>query len=230
MSFNDLPAWLSPDEAAANLRVPPKTVLEEIEAGRLNVVRVGGELRIRKEDLLTPGRDHSPPRPTGEFLLDEVEPAPAFRWKWPSEKGTTNEEQCPEAFRTRARISDGRVLPILIGVTQRTAAGKERKRILVVVDGSPVVEFVGGDDPHVVAGIVKPEGDSQRHLRNGEPVPPAYESLDTRPYNEVVRGPHASSGIAVVCDESDYKTMILHALIRWTVKKDRGSRGKSRGG
>ncbi len=41
----------------------------------------------------------------------------------------------------------------------------------------------------------------------------------TENHNEIVCGPHASHGIAVVCDADDYNTMVLHAVIRWTLKR-----------
>jgi excisionase family DNA binding protein len=225
MAFAELPTVLKPEEVASYLRVRPEVVYAEITARRLNAIRIGNELRIRKEDLVTTSSvsERGETLAPGEFLVDEIEPAPAFEWKWPSEKARAKEnrpERFPEAYQTRARLSDGRVLPVLIGVTERGAAGKpDRKRILVIVNSSPTAEFAGDDDSRLVAGVIKPDGYSHRHLRNGEPLPPAYASVDTRPYNEIVCGPHASHGIAVVCAADDYKTMVRHALIRWTVKK-----------
>jgi excisionase family DNA binding protein len=217
---------LKPEEVASYLRVRPETVYEDITAGRLNAIRIGNELRIRKEDLLSTSSapDHVVTSAPGESLVvAQIERAPAFEWKWPSEKSLAKEnkpEKFAEAYRTSVRLSDGRVLPILIGITDRSAAGKpDRERILIIVNGAPTVEFVGSDDSRIVAGTIKPDGNSQRHLRNGEPLPPAYASLDTRPYNEIVCGPHASHGIAVVCDADDYNTMVLHAVIGWTLKR-----------
>ena len=45
------------------------------------------------------------------------------------------------------------------------------------------------------------------------------EPLVVLPYNQIVRGKHATSGLAVACDRSDLTTMAEHALLRWGAKE-----------
>lgn len=225
MSFSELPAALKPEEVAAYLRVRPEVVHAEIRAGNLKTMRIGSESRIRKEDLLqslSSGMDPTT-QTNDQFSIDQIRPAPAFEWKWPVEKAKAGEqrpERFPEALRTRVRLVDGTEVPILIGVTEREAAGKpDRKRVLVIVEGTPTSEFAGSNDSKLMAGIIKPDPRSPRHLKIGEPLPAAYESFQTRPYNEIIVGPHAAHGMAVVCEPQDYPTMVRHALIRWMSKR-----------
>ncbi len=115
MPFTDLPAVLKPEEVASYLQVRPETVYEDITAGRLNAIRIGNELRIRKEDLLSTSfaPDHVVTSAPGESLVvAQIERTPAFEWKWPSEKSLAKEnkpEKFPEAYQTSVRLSDGRV-------------------------------------------------------------------------------------------------------------------------
>ncbi len=71
MPFTDLPAVLKPEEVASYLQVRPETVYEDITAGRLNAIRIGNELRIRKEDLLSTSfaPDHVVTSAPGESLV-----------------------------------------------------------------------------------------------------------------------------------------------------------------
>ena len=83
-----------------------------------------------------------------------------------------------------------------------------------------MVEFIGADDfdhSRLVASIIKPDG--SKHLRVGHPLPPEYASFDTRPFNEVMTGPRAKTGMAVVCTSDERDTMVRHALARWRAKR-----------
>jgi hypothetical protein len=87
---------------------------------------------------------------------------------------------------------------------------------------SPLVEFVGADDfeqSRLVASIIKPDG--FKHLRVDDDLPPEYTPFDTRPFNQIVTGPRAKTGMAVVCTIDDRRTTVRHALIRWQAKRVR---------
>jgi excisionase family DNA binding protein len=48
---NDLPLFLTVDEAAKLLRVCKKTIYEAIQRGEIKAVKVGKALRIRRDSL-----------------------------------------------------------------------------------------------------------------------------------------------------------------------------------
>jgi hypothetical protein len=90
----------------------------------------------------------------------------------------------------------------------------------ILIDGQPLVEFVGADDFEVsrlVASIIKPDG--YKHLLVGDDLPAEYAPFDTRPFNQIVTGPRAKTGLAVVCTIDDRRTMVRHALTRWEAKR-----------
>ena len=63
-----------------------------------------------------------------------------------------------------------------------------------------------------MASVVKlPTG---KHLRPGDPVPPAYAGLPLDNYRAIVRGPYAAASMAVVAQKDDFRLMAHHGLIR----------------
>ena len=107
---------------------------------------------------------------------------------------------------------------VKIGFAIRKAAGKDRVRVLVLIDRYPTVEFVGADaeigGESRVASIIK--DCKKKHVPAGSEVPPEYVGFQVGPYRDVVNGPGAAYGIAVICAQNDYETMVRHALIRYT--------------
>ena len=70
-----------------------------------------------------------------------------------------------------------------------------------------------------MAAIIKDRNGKQ--LPIGGTLPPEYQNLPIGPYRDVVEGPGASNGLAVVCGDLDFGTMIKHALIRCRFREER---------
>jgi hypothetical protein len=229
MSISELPDVLTPEDVASFIQVSPEAVFAEIAAGRIKAFVFGGETRIQKRSLIealvqdAPGSAaRSPSIEDVKFSLEEIRPSAPFEFTFPAAKGRPkNVESYPKAYETRARVGNGQTVKVVVGITKRESSGKkDRERILILIDGQPLVEFIGADDfdrSRLVASIIKPDG--SKHLRVGDHLPPEYASFDTRPYNQVVTGPRAKKGMAVVCTIDDLGTMVRHALIRWEAKR-----------
>jgi hypothetical protein len=230
-SLRDLPLAVSIEEFAEVFRVTAEQVMTDVRSGRLKSVVVGTVIRILTESLKESeqsGVEREMKIDNGSSRLSwntaAISPAAPFVFRWPTRRGrpTANNENYPEAYMTEAKLADGRVLNVRIGVTERECAGKtDRKRILVTVNDRAMVEFVGDTDFEsngLVAAVIKPDG--RHHLRYGQPIPDGYGSFDIRPYNQIVRGPKASSGLAIVCSINDRKTMVDHGILRWQTKEE----------
>lgn len=215
---------LTLEEVSAFLRIPEQKLEDEIASGKLPVLRIAGEVRILRDDLLgyldfaktSNGAGGDGTRVdswnlagTKRFEL-ELELAPAFRHRWPNGAQETYEE----AHAGTAR-SGGDVRSVLIGFTTREAAGKLRKRAVVFVDKRPMVEFVGADDfdrSEMMVSLVKRA--NGKHLRPGGPIPSEYKRLRIQPYRDHVTGRYASTNLAVVCSVKELGVMVEHALLR----------------
>ena len=68
----------------------------------------------------------------------------------------------------------------------------------------------------------------ENSFRLARRLPPEYKNLPIGSYNEVVQGPRASNGVAVLCDSRDFAAMVKHALIRYKFREGRASVGKER--
>jgi excisionase family DNA binding protein len=222
-------------EISQHLRVPEDAILNEVTAGRLRVVRVGEHVRVLGSDFnayLTADFRMAGTKPLTSAATTQdheklspldLSPASPFDHTWPAMKG---EAKTTEQF-TDARegiVSDsGRELHIKIGFTSRDSAGKRRRRSLVLVDRYPTVEFVAADEAPKgrMASIIR--GRDGKQLPVGATLPPEYKDLSVGPYNEVVRGPRASNGMAVICESQDVATMVRHALIRHRFREARAT-------
>jgi hypothetical protein len=70
-----------------------------------------------------------------------------------------------------------------------------------------------------MASIIRDRNGKQ--LPVGATLPPEYQGLPVGPYRDVVVGPGASNGLAVICEAPDIDSMVKHALIRYQYRKDR---------
>lgn len=236
-----LPTVLTPDAAAERLVTTPDVVKADLEAGRLDGFRLAnGEWRTTDVALLkfmgltpptpdTPERSPemsasataaaAPPQPPDiPSLLAGChwEPAEPFGYRWPE-----GVEQYEEAYGTRVRVG-ARDVAILIGFCTRESAGDPLRRRAVVFMGhlpslAALVEFSGENSDVFeqtgrMASVIKlPTG---KHLKPGDPVPPAYAGLPMAVYKTIVRGPYAAASLAVVAQRDDYTLMAHHGLIR----------------
>jgi hypothetical protein len=232
MSFDQLPEAATSQEFADFSRVPVAAVEKEAEAGRLPAYRIGDEWRIVKSKLLMGGGGGSAlptsGRPTGGtpengdddgIRIGEFRRVDDFEYVWPDR----TPESYHDVYDADATVN-GRVVRVRIGSTEREVAGLEnRLKVTVFLNDVAMSEFAGANDVEssgLVAGIIKPDGDSQRHLRVTEPIPQRYRRFRVAPYNQVVQGKHAASGLAVIADRNDLGTLGHHALIRWASKQE----------
>lgn len=136
------------------------------------------------------------PSASPDNFLKQIQPAPDFRHKWPdgSDEDFKNVQECLALYR-------GREHHVKFGFTIRKAAGKDRLRVLVLVDRYPTVEFVGEGaemkgGKEQVASVIKDRKGKQ--LPIGAAIPPEYQGLQVGPYQDVGGGPNASNELAII--------------------------------
>ena len=219
------------DEIAQFLRVPDDAIHQEITSGRLRARSIAGHTRILQADLamyleVDESKAVSPPADalasgiSVEYSSTLV-PTVDFKQRWPSKLG---EERSEEQF---TEVREGVVhhlkkdYRVKVGFTLRESAGKLRRRSLVLVDRYPTVEFVAADEKKggKMASIIKDRHSKQ--IPVGGTLPPEYRGLPVAPYSDVVVGPGASNGTAVICNPEDFETMVRHALIRCRFREER---------
>lgn len=240
-----MPKVLTLEEAAAHLRSTPDEVLQEIQAGTLRGFRVGGRWQTTEEALLEfmgelsshqvnelAAEDSGQSTESGGTMVAEKpslssviwenvkwEAAPPFTYRWPSKPGEVVEEHFDEAYKAVLPLGDKKQ-PMLIGFTDREAAGmKNRRRAVVFLGEEPrllaVVEFAGANDfdtSGLLVSVIKlPDG---KHLKPGAVVPAEYAEMPLKVYNTVVVGPYAAGSVAVAAHKDDHNLMARHALIR----------------
>ena len=214
------------EEVAKHLRVPVGAVEKEISSGRLHATQVGEYLRIRESDLnafkngpINPSRSvRVPTQPSASVVLDV---APNFSHTWPDKK--IEHFSC---VREGVVTDAGASYHVKIGFTTRDSAGKRRRRSLVLINRYPSVEFVSADanGAGLMASIIRDRTGKQ--LPVGAVVPPEYEELPVGGYRDIVIGPSAPNGLAVICDPLDVETMARHGLIRYRYREERNRNRK----
>lgn len=214
----EIPTVYTIDEAAQLLKVNVQAIVDEINAGHLEAFRVGGEWRTTDKSItefISHGGSQEQSKladrhgvfPGTATALERVE---AFSYKWPD--GTI--EEYHEAYEGAVKTGSAQI-QAKIGIGERPAAGKMRKRVVVFLDGRPTVEFAGIDDfdkSGLVASVITLR--NRKRLKPGQRVPNEYHSFQLVRYNTVITGPRAMSAMAVLAKINDYDTMISHALIR----------------
>ncbi len=212
------------EQIAEYLQVPVEVIQKEIAAGKLAALDVAGHTRISASALamykdavhqqVAVSTNDAGAKQNAWLQLSA---APDFRYKWPDGK----DEQYVEV-REGVATYNGRSYRVKLGFTTRKSAGRVRRRSLVLVDRYATVEFVAPDDKSVqckMASIIRDRAGKQ--LPVGAAIPPEYQELPVAPYADVVTGPGASNGLAVVCDSQDFPTMVKHALVRYRYREDR---------
>ncbi|HEY7158475.1 MAG TPA: hypothetical protein VH575_31310 [Gemmataceae bacterium] len=171
----------------------------------------GAEVAVAEER----GRE---PLPQVEIVWQRIEP---FSFMWPRTAGIDPDdvtEYHAPAFAAAVPLQ-GRRVTVRIGLTDRIAAGMERKRANVFLEAGsvliPLVQFVGAnnyEETGRLASIIKKEDGP--HLRPGEPVPAEYRDMPRCVYSEVVVGKNAARSVAVLAHCDDLTLMARHGLIR----------------
>lgn len=209
------------EELAEYFKVPPDAVKEEITRRNLRSINVGGFERVLESDLnaYKAGARGSAPAAKSSVQSDasiNLGRASDFDHTWPDGK----KEKFADAQEGTASYF-GRNYGVKVGFTKRESAGKTRRRSLVMIDRYPTVEFVSGgtNGNGLMASIIKDR--SGKQVPVGAPPPPEYASVRVGPYQDVVVGPGASNGLAVICNSDDIETMVRHALIRYRYREER---------
>src|SRR5262249_34964478 len=107
----------------------------------------------------------------------------SFTHRWPD--GT--KERYRDVLEGSVTTKSG-VRAVKIGFVSREAAGKDRERAAVFIDGRPFVEFCGADDfnqSKIMASIIKV---NRRQVRPIEGVPSRYAHLKVDAYNKFITG------------------------------------------
>jgi len=216
--MTEIPTVYTIEEAAQLLKVSTQAIVDEISAGHLEGFRVGGQWRTTDKSIgefISRGgsQDWSKAAnregvfPGRAIALKKVD---GFSYKWPD--GTV--EEYHEAYEGMVK-TDSAQMQVKVGIGERSAAGKMRKRVVVFLDGRPTVEFAGVDDfdkSGLVASVITLR--NRKRLKPGQRVPDEYRSFQLVRYNTVVTGPRAMSAMGVVAKINDFDTMTSHALIR----------------
>jgi excisionase family DNA binding protein len=202
-------------DAAELLKTEHQTVLNEIEKGNIEAFKIGGEWRVTEQSILSfisgGGSELEGPRTAGKRSSNlKINESAPFQYTWPN--GYT--EDYPVAYEGTIDKDDMH-FEIKIGVGDREAAGKERKRVTVFLNGRPTVEFAGANDfdqSKLIASVITLP--NKKRLRPYQPVPKEYQSFDVRRYDSVIKGPRAATTMAVVSKIDDLETIVSHAVNR----------------
>jgi hypothetical protein len=216
------PAMYTLEEISRYLKIPIQVVEKAIADGKLLAKSFGGFLRI-SEPSLTDYLNSSNASPAAFFKAEKIQdcwlhlrPTSDFDHKWPD----TTVEHFEHAMEGTA-FYEGREYEVKLGFTIREAAGRRRGRYLVLIDRYPTVEFVKEDESNEVgpvAAVIK--GRNKKHIPATATPPPEYEGLNVGSYREVVEGPRAAHGLAVICSSHDFETMVKHALIQYRFREE----------
>jgi len=202
-------------ETAEILKTDQQTVLSEIEKGNINAFKIVGDWRVTQqsiEDFISGGGSEAGSIKTASKRLSGIkisESAP-FQYTWPS--GYT--EEYPSAYEGTVDKDDFHS-EVKVGIGDRKAAGMERKRVTVFLNGRPTVEFAGADDfdkSNLVASVITLP--NKKRLKPYQPIPKEYQSFDVRRYDSVVKGPRAATAMAVIAKIDDIETIVAHAVNR----------------
>jgi hypothetical protein len=153
-------------------------------------------------------------------LAIQVEPMSGITYVWPD--GEHNEYK--DSIGATARQGD-RKAHFIIGKAraQKEQLGQIRWRYNVFLASTPgntqsltsVLDFVAGnnfDQDHPMASLIRHR--DGRLVKGSDSAPPEYTEFRLAPFNSLVRGPYARSGLAVVASKDDIESMIRHAVIR----------------
>jgi len=227
MEIVDPTTILTLEEAAKILKLQDLAVLKcAVQEGNLVAFHVGEEQRIVGKDfnefvhnqrqtergraLKGSSKNNGSDAKQREVLNMSLKPGKTFTHIWPNGARSKFKEVLEGSLKTAYKNHAVRV-----GLTNWIAAEQDRERVIVFIDGRPMVEFVAANDyktSKLMASVIKISGKQVRPVL-GTPDP--YRHLTVRPYNHLIIGKYASSNLAVVCERNDTKTMLEHALIRW---------------
>lgn len=216
MTYPNLPQVLTLKEVADYLKTDGDSVVKEMDEGHLRGFKVGPEWRCTDTSLLEYiNRNHTismasqSENPELKYDTSDFVEVASFDYQWP-----TSQEHFESGYETTRNIN-GRTHTFKIGFTNREAAGRMRRKLVVWIDNWPLVEFAGGNNYEadgLLAGIIKVQGGKQ--LRPSARIPEEYRNFRIARYDSIVQGPYASRNMAVIVHKDDLKSMLEHAIIR----------------
>lgn len=223
MTENTLPRIFTVEEVAEYLKVDVDIILHEFEAGNLRGFKIGAEWRCSEEGILIYIGDrtrteitYAQPQQTKTPVHDRdwniVETEP-FDFSWPKTGGGGYPEHYDTTFEATATVNDHEYT-FKIGFGNRESAGQERRRVTIWLGNRAVVEFAGSNDYQndgLLAGIIRLKNGKQLTTQR---IPDEYRGFRVEKYNSAVKGPRASTGMAVIVHKDDLKSMLNHAVIR----------------
>ncbi len=235
MNIVDQNSIMTLEEVAQLLKLGDvEPIMAAVNEGGLPVIQIGAERRIVGKDLneyLARNRSTSDSAagntqrgPGGRLVQTRgndynLKAGQPFTHRWPDE----SKEKFRDVLTGSIRTASG-VHALKIGFTTRKAAGQDRERAVVFIDGRPIVEFCGADDfekSKTMASVIKVHGKQVKPIQG---VPSELRHLRVDAYNKHVTGPYASTNLAVLCKKDDCETMVSHALIRQTEIENKSSR------
>jgi len=216
-----LPRIMTIEEAADYFKIDKDVIVKELEQGYLRGFKIGAEWRFTEANLAEfINRNHHSPSTeqlsssTLQYETTDFAEIGPFDYKWP-----VGEEHFESGYET-ARTINGREHTFKIGFTDRFAAGRIRRRIIVWINNWPLVEFAGGngyETDGLLASVIKTQGGKQ--LRPSGKISEEYKNFRIARYDSIVQGPYASRNMAVIVQKDDLESMIRHAIIRATLKQ-----------
>ena len=147
-------------------------------------------------------------------ILDVAAVGTRYMQSWPD----GSREPYPHWIEYRALGEDGEHC-VKIGFGTRPTYGRDRRRVVVWIDGHPHPEFLGADDfeqtGEVLAEIRVPGTSGERMCRYPEePIPERYSGLSIVGLPRRVTGPGVHSAWAVVANVADHRGMFALAALR----------------
>ena len=147
-------------------------------------------------------------------LMNGHQPVPPFHYRWPDIT-----EQFEGGWRLTVQSGMAQH-EMKIGVGNRPAYGRMRRRIVAWVDGQPAVERVGADNyPHTgrLASLLKR---ADGHLvRPAEAPASGYDGFPVARLADIVTGPHVRDALAAHLHEQDVTAWAGYALARRQVSR-----------
>jgi len=228
MNDTTLPRILILKEVAEYLKVDEGVIIHELETGSLHGFKIGREWRSSDEDLLAYVRRerrgdimNSTQLPVvkapSKSNWNIVEVAP-FDFNWPKKGGGSNTEHYDKTYEATF-TTNNQEYTFRVGFGSRESSGQVRRRITIWLGNRAVVEFAGSNDYErdgLLAGIIRLKNGKQLATQR---IPDEYREFRLAKYNTIVKGPRASTGMAVIAHKDDLKSMLEHALIRATWKE-----------
>lgn len=147
-------------------------------------------------------------------ILSIKEVGTDFEYSWPKQQ-----KEVFEHYIEYIGLFEQGEFVIRIGYTIRNAYGRDRKRVVIWINGYPFAEFVGTDNFEYTGEVI-----SEIKLKHNktrlmccypkDPVPPRYAMFNVQGIPTRVSGKYVHHAWGVVANIADHKTLISLAAMR----------------